>query len=311
MSNAAGSTENEARAFFTLDETGAYLPTRFSRSAWSETMANGPAVVVAAARSLELEHGAEGFHPARLTVDLFAPVRMERLVPVTTEIRSGNRIRVADVTLLQNDTPVARATLVQLRRGEQPPGRVWDPVRRVEAPAEADPGQSKPGSNVFFGSGDDPQGWTRDMGQHQNDQRKRFWHHPLDVVVGEKASPFQRATILAESTSLMAHWGDEGIGFINADLTVALARLPHSGDLGIEADQHLSRDGVAVGTASLFDRDGVFGTGTVVAVSNAGRQIDFTQRRADGRSGRPADDAGPEGAAPDTSAPDTSAATRV
>ena len=74
----------------------------------------------------------------------------------------------------------------------------------------------------------------------------------------------------------------EGIGFINADLTVTLSRLPRSGDIGLEADEHLSDAGVAVGTATLFDRDGTFGTGTVVAVSNAGRQIDFTARRPGG-----------------------------
>lgn len=272
------------RAFFTLDDSGAYVPTLFARSAWSDSMVNGPAVVAAAARSLEAEHGAESFQPARLTVDLFAPVRTEPLIAQTEEIRAGNRIRVADVQLTQSGKAVARATLVQLRRGEQPPGRVWRSGRRVEPPAAAAPVPEKPGSNVFFGSGDGPDSWDRDMGLHQNDQRKRFWIHPLDVVVGEPASPFQRAVIVSESTSLMTHWGDEGIGFINADLTVALARLPRSPDLGIEADEHISAEGVAVGTASLFDREGVFATGTVVAVSNAGRQIDFTRRGPGGGS---------------------------
>lgn len=270
------------RAFFTLDDSGAYLPTRYARSAWSDSMVNGPAVVVAAARSLEHEFGAEEFQPARLTVDLFAPVRNEPLVVQTEEIRSGNRIRVADARLIQGGKAVARATFVQLRRGEQPPGTVWRSGRELAVPADADPGETGPGTNVFFGSGEPGPSWDRDMGVHQNDQRKRFWIHPLDVVEGEPASPFQRAVIVSESTSLMTHWGDEGIGFINADLTVALARLPRSGDIGIEADEHVSADGVAVGTASLFDRDGIFGTGTVVAVSNAGRQIDFTRRRADG-----------------------------
>lgn len=268
------------RSFFTLDSSGAYVPTRYAQSAWSETMVNGPAVVVAAARALESEHGAPGFQPARFTVDLFAPVRTEPLTAVTEEIRSGNRIRVSDVKLQQGGETVARGTLVQLRRGEQPRGQVWRSGRQVEPPAEADPEQARPGTTVFFGSGEADESWSQDMGAHQNDQRKRFWMHPLDAVAGEDATPFQRAVTLAESTSLMSHWGDEGIGFINADLTVALARLPRSGDIGIEADEHLSEAGVAVGSASLFDRDGVFGTGTVVAVSNAGRQIDFTRRRA-------------------------------
>ena len=274
------------RAFFTLDDTGAYVPTIFARSAWSDDMVNGPAVVAAAARALEAEHGAEGFQPARLTVDLFSPVRTEPLVTQTEEVRAGNRIRVADVRLSQGGRAVARATLVQLRRGEQPPGRIWRSGRLVEPPAAADPAPAKPGSNVYFGSGDGPDSWNRDMGLHQNDQRKRFWQQPLDTVVGEDSTPFQRAVTLAEATSLMTHWGDEGIGFINADLTVALARLPRSRDLGIEADEHISADGVAVGTASLFDREGVFATGTVVAVSNAGRQIDFTRRGPGGVSER-------------------------
>ncbi|KAA0918188.1 acyl-CoA thioesterase domain-containing protein [Dietzia sp. ANT_WB102] len=272
------------RAFFTVDDTGAYVPTIFARSAWSDSMVNGPAVVAAAARALEAEHGAEGFQPARLTVDLFAPVRNEPLVAHTEEVRAGNRIRVADVQLSQGGKAVARATLVQLRRGEQPPGRIWRSGRRVHPPAGAGTSADGPGSNVHFGSGDDPDSWDREMGLHQNDQRKRFWQQPLDVIVGESSTPFQRAATLAESTSLMAHWGDEGIGFINADLTVALARLPQSRDLGIEADEHISVDGVAVGTASLFDREGVFATGTVVAVSNAGRQIDFTRRGPGGDS---------------------------
>lgn len=136
----------------------------------------------------------------------------------------------------------------------------------------------RPGSRPYFGSDAAPERWSRDMGAAQGAGRKSFWHHPLDVVDGSEATPFQRAVTLAESTSLMSHWGTEGIGFINADLTVALARLPRSGDIGIEADEHLSDAGVAVGSATLFDRDGAFGTGTVVAVSNAGRQIDFSSR---------------------------------
>lgn len=266
-------------AFFTLDDPGAYVPTTFARSAWSETMLNGPAAVAAAARALETEHGAEGFLPARLTVDLFAPVRFEPLTLVTEEVRSGNRIRVADAKIVQGGQTMARATLVQLRQGEQPPGSIWRSERRVEAPPAVIDDPVPAGSHPFVGLADDPESWRQDMGAHQGDRRKRFWHHPLDVIVGEVSTPFQRAATLAETTSLITHWGSEGIGFINADLTVTLARLPRSEDLGLEADEHISDAGVAVGTASLFDRDGVFGTGTVVAVSNAGRQIDFTRTR--------------------------------
>ena len=268
-------------AFFTLDDFGAYEPTPYAKSAWSDGLLNGPSVVAAAARELEQAHGREGFQPSRLTVDLFSQVRFEPLTIRTEGVREGNRIVVADAFVEQGGKTVARATLVQLRRGEQPPGEVWLAGRSMEPPAEAEAVRLAGRSRGWFGSVDSDgaaRPWSRSMGDHQGADRKRFWLRPLDVVADEEASPFQRSVTLGESTSLMAHWGSEGIGFINADLTVALARLPRTADIGIEADEHISDSGVAVGTATLFDRDGTFGTGTVVAVSNAGRQIDFSQR---------------------------------
>ena len=278
MSRVRGNGDKPVYSFFTLGDDGSYLPTRYARSAWSDGLVNGPSVVAAAARTLEAEYGLEGFQPARLTVDLFSQVRFEPLAVRAEVVRSGNRIRVADAFVEQGGTTVARATMVQLRRGEQPPGRVWLAERSMDPPPGAQGMTLGTGARTWFGSDGAEEPWSHSMGPHQGAGRKRFWLHPLNVVDTEESSPFQRAVTLGESTSLMTNWGTEGIGFINADLTVALARLPRSGDIGIEADQHISDAGVAVGTATLFDHDGEFGTGTVVAVSNAGRQIDFSNR---------------------------------
>lgn len=267
-------------AFFTMDECERYVPTRYSRSAWSDAWLNGPSIVAAQARSLEAEHSEEGFQPARLTVDLFAPVRFVPFSVITEQVRSSGRIRVADSVVMQEGQVLARATLVQLRRGEQPPGSVWSSDRdSVRFPrAAADESLAQNSHHFFVGTPDDPQSWSRDMAAHQNGLRKSVWNHPRDVVQGECATPFQRTATLAEATSLVTNWGSEGIGFINADLTVTLARLPRSDDIGIVADEHFSDSGISVGTATMVDRDGAFGTGTVVAVSNAGRQIDFSRR---------------------------------
>ena len=131
----------DRRSFFTLDG-GEYVPTRYARSAWSDEMVNGPAVVAAAARALELEHGRDGFQPARLTVDLFSPVRVDPLTVRTEAVRSGNRIQVADAHVVQGGTTVARATLVQLRRGDEPAGK--GPFRRRSHRAARPPGPVYP-----------------------------------------------------------------------------------------------------------------------------------------------------------------------
>jgi len=98
----------------------------------------------------------------------------------------------------------------------------------------------------------------------------------IDVVEGAPVTPFVRAVMAAEGTSLVTNLGTEGIGYINGDLTVALARLPQDDWIGVQADSHWTADGVSVGAATLFDGAGAFGTGVVTAISNTDAQIDFT-----------------------------------
>ena len=79
----------------------------------------------------------------------------------------------------------------------------------------------------------------------------------------------------AEATSLVTNLGTDGVGYINGDLTVGLARLPVGEWIGVQGDSHWASEGVAVGTATLFDQDGAFGSGMTTAVSNPSAQIDF------------------------------------
>ena len=98
------------------------------------------------------------------------------------------------------------------------------------------------------------------------------------LLRGRTISPFVRAVMVAESTSLVTNLGTEGIGYINGDLTVALSRLPVDEWICIQGDSHWASDGIAVGTATLFDHQGAFGSGMTTAVANPAAQIDFTTR---------------------------------
>ena len=44
----------------------------------------------------------------------------------------------------------------------------------------------------------------------------------------------------------------------------------------IQADSHQAADGIAVGTATLFDGLGAFGAGMTTAIANPAAQIDFS-----------------------------------
>jgi Thioesterase-like superfamily len=170
---------------------------------------------------------------------------------------------------VQDGRAVARATLVQYRRSEAPPGRQWSaPVSFPQPPA--------PDDTVLPYVGSDEVGWTRSPAEHQNDSRKRFYNDGINIVAGEKNSSFVRAVLIAEATSLVTNLGTNGIGYINGDLTVALSRLPLDDWIGIQGDSHWASNGIAVGTATLFDHQGAFGSGMVTAVANSAAQIDFS-----------------------------------
>ncbi|ULE32264.1 acyl-CoA thioesterase domain-containing protein [Mycobacterium sp. IDR2000157661] len=258
-------------AHFTPTDDDAFMPTRFAQSHWGDDHLNGPAVVGLAARALEDHCGSAEFMPARFTADLFRAARTARTTVDVRVVRDGRRVRNAECDVLQDGRAVARATLVQYRRSSAPPGRQWAaPAAAITPPVPDD--ELAP----FVGSDDG--GWTRSPGTHQNASRKRFFNDGIDIVAGEQLSAFVRAVMLAESTSLVTNLGTEGIGYINGDLTVALSRLPLDRWLMVQADSHLACDGVAVGTATLFDRRGAFGSGMVTAVANPAAQIDFSRQ---------------------------------
>ncbi len=257
-------------AYFAATDDG-FEPLPFAASAWSPNMVNGPAICGLLARALEQQHCADGFSPARLTVDLFRPTLNKPVTVVTELVRDGNRIRVADAALMQDGEDVARASAVFLKRSVQPPGERWTRAESPEPPPF--PVADGPTAPVWRSGLD---GWSSNIGDHQNSGRKRMWQAPLSVVEGEPPSAFAGVAMIGESTSLMTNWGTTGIGFINADLTLALARPLIGSEIGVEADSHISADGIAVGSATLFDRHGSFGTCVVTALSNADREVDFS-----------------------------------
>jgi hypothetical protein len=261
-------TERHAHFVQTGDDT--FSPTQYAQSHWGDDHLNGPAVVGLAARALEVKYGLPEFMPARLTVDLF---RAARGVPTTTKValvRDGRRVRNSECDITQNGATVARAVLVQYRRGAPPRGQEWVSEPNFAFPAESDDLWMQIASGDAAGPD-----WSPAIAEHQNTERKQVVHRTIDVVQGDVNSPFVRAVMAAEATSLVTNLGSAGVGYINGDLTVALARLPEDEWIGIQADSHWAADGISTGTATLFDKAGPFGSGLVTAVGNPAAQIDF------------------------------------
>ncbi|MFI0241159.1 acyl-CoA thioesterase domain-containing protein [Streptomyces sp. NPDC016845] len=262
-------TEDDA-AYFTLDG-GVFVPGEQARGWWAPGTVHGRLLAGLAARVLEREHGAEGMHFARLTVDLFrsaplAPVRVR-----TVRVRDGRRIRVADAVVLGVDgqgdgEPLARVGAVLLRTSAPPPGHV-----PATAPWDAPPPDALPATHTartFWRFDEDLQ----PVREWRGDQRRRAWlREARPLVAGESVSPLVRVTLAADAASPMAHASDEGLRYINADYTLTLSRLPLSDEIGLEATAHTAEDGIAVGHCTLYDVAGPVGYCVTTAVANDAR----------------------------------------
>jgi hypothetical protein len=209
------------------------------------------------------------FLPARLTVDLPRPAAIEPIEVHTREIRSGKRLRLVEAVIHQEGKIVAQASGLFLRRGDQPIGTIWSPD--VEMPPI--PTDVAPNNNPLFVR---TYGWglsiqNPDENWPGEDGRKYTWlrlEQPL--FDDEPLTPFTRAAMAADVTASLVNWSSEGLKFINADYTLTLSRLPDGPLIGLASQSHSTRDGIATGSATLFDAGGEIGSSISVSVAQSG-----------------------------------------
>jgi len=257
-----------AAAYFVPRAENLFQPTPAAGGHWGESLISGPAVAGLAAWALERDYGRSGFTPARFTIDLMKPAHQVATRVQTRLIRDGRRVRYVECDVIQGDWIVARASSVQYRTSEAPPGDEWTTEPEFTAPA------SNEATGMLVGS--DPAGWSVLGAEHQNTATKRAYYRGVDVVAGAELSPFVRSVVVAEAAANMVlNLGTRGIGYINGDLTVSMSRLPRSESIGVQGDSRFAADGVSVGTATLFDSVGPFGTVMITSLANPAAQIDF------------------------------------
>ena len=249
-------------AYFASSPDG-FVPQPEAHGPWSQDMLHGRLLGGLAARAIERVAGAPELVAVRLTVDLFRPAPMQPVAVRAELVRDGRRIRVADAVMTVGGHDVARASAVLLRRGEPPPGRVWQPepwsVPHPDTLPDRDLGEVEPSSwslrtvSGGFGTGERARTWTWDR---------------APLVDDEPLSPFVRAAVSADLASPLANSSDDGLHYINADYALTMAREPVGPWIGLETAQHLAAEGVALGICTLYDLDGPFGTSTTTALVN-------------------------------------------
>jgi hypothetical protein len=238
-------------AYFTLSDDG-FVPGDSAKSWWVPGMVHGRLLGGLLARELETAYGNPEFQFSRLTVDMFRNAPFEPVGVSSVVVREGRRIRVTEATVTAGVGTVARASAVQLRRGEQPPTPVPTRTPAWDAP---DPATLRRSVQEF----DDP----------ADPSHRRMWIvEKSPLVDGETLSPFVRAALAADMASPLAHRSEDELEFINADYTLVLSRDPVGTRIGLQSGGHASDAGVAVGHCTMHDAEGPIGFSMAVAVAN-------------------------------------------
>lgn len=240
-----------------------FQPTPASRGPWNPNSLHGRVIAGLLAFVLEERHGDPDFVPARLTVDMYRLPDFSPVEVTTKVVREGGRIRVVDAEWISNGVSQARATCQFLRRTANPPGNVWSPPAwdapdPDSMPAPEDPRMGMNGMWTMRQVGDGIRG---------HGPRKARMKERRELVEGAAHTPFTRVAVACDFASPFANASDNGLGYINTDVTLYLHRDLVGEWVGFESMNHHATDGVAIGECFLHDVDGPIGSAAVAALA--------------------------------------------
>jgi hypothetical protein len=192
----------------------------------------------------------------RLSVELLRPVPVAELAMDVQVLRQGRKIQLVEVRLSHEGNEVARGTVLKVRTADLPlPEEAALPPLGVPLPDEVAVQERQ------FGFGFAAGFELRGVGGKRRTGPAQVWfrrHAP--IVEGEALSPAMRAAAVGDWSNGVANalpW-DEWT-FINADLTVSLAREPVGEWILSDAESWASSDGTGLAMCRLADERGTFG----------------------------------------------------
>ena len=225
---------------------------------WDGSMQHGSAPAALVTWAAEAIPTREPMQIARVTIDLMRPVPLAPLTLQSEVLREGRKIQLCAVRLLAGDTLVVGATILKIRAQEQTlPEGIADRPLELPGPDQSQPEPADFSSSPFV------------TGISLRAARGRFgapgpgaiWYRvDRPMVEGFSISQAMRAVVAADfCNGTSAALDFRQWTFINADLTVSLARQPVGAWILLDAESWIGPDGAGLAAARLADSHGYFG----------------------------------------------------
>lgn len=244
-------------AIYRLEGARAHT-SKWAGGPWDRSMQHGSAPTSLIAHIAEQMPTLAPMRVARITIDLMRPVPITTLDIQTEIVREGRKIQLVSIRLLAGDTEVVRASVLKLRKTDLPLPPEAD-ERKIEVPL--------PESLADMPMNDDPVPFLAGLslrnakGSFQASGPAAIWYRAnRPIVEGQPISALMRTAVAADfcnGASSVLPW--ESWTFINADLTITLAREPVGEWVLLDAETWAAPNGGGIAFAKLADKSGYFG----------------------------------------------------
>jgi hypothetical protein len=225
---------------------------------WDPTMQHGSAPASLVVWAAEAIPTPVPMRIARVTIDLMRPVPIKPLTLETEILREGRKIQLCAVRLRADGVLVVAATVLKVRlQREVLPGDIAGLPVELPGP-DASPEDPAQFSNSPFVTG---MQLRAARGKFGVPGPGAIWYRIVrPLIEGAAVSQALRAVVAADfcngtSAALdFRHWV-----FLNADITVSMAREPVGEWILLDAESWIGPDGAGLAMARLADTTGYFG----------------------------------------------------
>jgi hypothetical protein len=225
---------------------------------WDPSMQHGSAPAALVVWAAEAIPTPVPMRIARVTIDVMRPVPLAPLTLRTEVLRVGRKIQLCSIRLLADGVAVVNATVLKIKtQALSLPSDVAEAPVELPSPEQSreDPAQF---SNSPFVTG---MSLRAARGQFGVPGPGAIWYRvDRPLVEGFAVSQAMRAVVAADfcnGTSDVLDFREWT--FLNADLTVSLAREPVGDWILLDAESWIGPDGAGLAMAGLADRNGYFG----------------------------------------------------
>lgn len=244
---------------------------------WDPTMQHGSPPSALVAYVAENMPTAQPMHVVRLTVDLMRPVPVAPLTFETEVLREGRKIQLCAVRLKANGVVVVNATALKIRIAQPTlPAELAQPPLDVPLPDQGRALDLRRDRNPFLTglSIREVHGGFLSLGPGA------IWYRvDRPMIEGQPTSQLMRAAVTADlSNATSAVLDFKRWTFINADLSINLARQPVGDWILLNSEMWIGPEGAGIAASRLGDVHGYFGRTVQTLV---------IERRPDGAAGSP------------------------